>query len=114
MFVVILLFFVSLLFIVSGRLHKYLCPCDLTQLHSPTLSMGRRKSRVKKPQVQKEFQCVLCGADIVVALGKKKATIKCDTCQIQWTTKRSALDEETDIFHKWVDECMEATIKDDE
>ncbi|KXS18813.1 Elf1-domain-containing protein [Gonapodya prolifera JEL478] len=78
--------------------------------------MGKRRAKRKAPTrtkvvLDREFNCPFCNheksIDIKLDRPNKVATLTCRTCGVGWQTKITSLDENTDVYHKWIDSIEE-------
>lgn len=84
--------------------------------------MGKRKKQTKPPpkkkrgRLDKIFDCPFCSnektVDCVLERDSNIGRVECRVCSAKFRTIITRLDEEVDLYHKWMDACEDAT-KDD-
>lgn len=84
--------------------------------------MGKRKKATKPPpkkkraKLNKHFDCPFCGhegtVDCYLERDEKVGRVECRVCGAKFRAIINHLDEEVDLYHKWIDACEEAS-KDD-
>lgn len=81
--------------------------------------MGKRKRQTKPPQKKKSakldkvFDCPFCGheqsVDCFLERDIKVGRVECRVCGAKYKSIITHLDEEIDLYHKWIDACEEAS-----
>lgn len=84
--------------------------------------MGKRKKQ-SKPQPKKKrgklakiFDCPFCGHEGTVDCNldhdNKIGSVECRVCGAKFRSLITRLDEEVDLYHKWIDACEDASKND--
>lgn len=81
--------------------------------------MGKRKRATKPPPKKKRgkldrvFDCPFCGHEQTVECFLERdvsiGRVECRICSAKYRSIISHLDEEIDLYHKWIDACEEAS-----
>lgn len=81
--------------------------------------MGKRKRATKPPpkkkrgKLDKVFDCPFCGheqtVDCYIERDAKIGRVECRVCSAKYRSIITHLDEEIDLYHKWIDACEEAS-----
>lgn len=81
--------------------------------------MGKRKRQSKPPpkkktaKLDKVFDCPFCGheqsVDCFLERDIKVGRVECRVCGAKYKSMITHLDEEIDLYHKWIDACEEAS-----
>lgn len=81
--------------------------------------MGKRKRATKPPpkkkmsKLDKTFDCPFCGheqtVECCIQRDIKFGRVECRVCGVKYNTVITHLDEEIDLYHKWLDACEEAS-----
>lgn len=81
--------------------------------------MGKRKRatkpppKKKRPKLNKQFDCPFCGheqtVDCYLERDEKVGRVECRVCGAKFRAIINHLDEEIDMYHKWIDACEEAS-----
>lgn len=58
-------------------------------------------------KMPRSYPCMKCIKDIEILIKCPFAELTCETCQVQYTTTISPLQEECDVYFKWFDMCVE-------
>lgn len=80
--------------------------------------MGKR-ARSKKPaptrktaKLEKIFDCPFCGheqcVECVIIRDENVGKVECRTCGVKYASGINHLEEEVDVYSKWIDACDEA------
>lgn len=80
--------------------------------------MGKRKRATKPPpqkkaaKLDKIFDCPFCGheqtVDCVIERDINVGKVECRVCGVKFSTLINRLEEEIDVYSKWIDACEEA------
>lgn len=81
--------------------------------------MGKRKRATKPPpkkkasKLDKVFDCPFCGheqtVNCYIERDSKIGRVECRVCGVKYKSTITHLDEEIDVYHKWLDACEEAS-----
>lgn len=81
--------------------------------------MGKRKRATKPPpkkkasKLDKVFDCPFCGheqtVNCYIERDSKVGRVECRMCGVKYKSTITHLDEEIDVYHKWLDACEEAS-----
>lgn len=81
--------------------------------------MGKRKRATKPPpkkkaaKLDKVFDCPFCGheqtVNCFIERESKLGRVECRVCGVKFKSTITHLDEEIDVYHKWLDACEEAS-----
>lgn len=84
--------------------------------------MGKRKKATKPPpkkkraKLNKHFDCPFCGhegtVDCYLERDENLGRVECRVCGAKFRAIINHLDEEVDLYHKWIDACEEASKED--
>ena len=80
--------------------------------------MGKRKRATKPPpkkksaKLEKIFDCPFCGheqtVDCVIERDINLGRVECRICGVKFSALIHRLEEEIDVYSKWIDACEEA------
>lgn len=80
--------------------------------------MGKRKRatkpppKKKTPKLDKIFDCPFCGheqtVDVAIERDINVGKIECRICGVKFSTLINRLEEEIDVYSKWIDACEDA------
>lgn len=83
--------------------------------------MGKRKRATKPPpkkktaKLPKIFDCPFCwhekSVECYIQRDDNLGKIECRVCGVKFTCNIHSLDEEIDVYSKWIDACEEANTK---
>lgn len=77
--------------------------------------MGKRKratkapAKKKMPKLDKVFNCPFCGhegsVECKIDKGGTIGTLECRLCGVRYSATIGRLEEEIDVYYKWIDAC---------
>lgn len=80
--------------------------------------MGKRKRATKPPpkkkaaKLEKIFDCPFCGHEKTVEVAIERdinvGKVECRVCGVKFSALINRLEEEIDVYSKWIDACEEA------
>ncbi|CAN8076273.1 unnamed protein product [Agarophyton chilense] len=77
--------------------------------------MGKRKRATKPPpkkkaaKLEKVFNCPFCGheesVECKISKSENTGSVECRLCGVRYSTTIGRLEEEIDVYYKWIDAC---------